>query len=260
MKYTDTHAHYDDPRFDGDRDSLLKTLHETDCDKIFNIGCTLERTELSRLLADEYDFISFAAGIHPSDAPETQEADVNWLNKIESAAKHPKCIGIGEIGLDFFGDYYIPKLHHDIQVDFFRRQIELAIRINKPVIIHSRDAAEETVNILRDYPGLRGQVHCFSYSKEIAEILVKMGFYISLTGVITFKNAKKAVETAAFLPTDRLLLETDCPYMSPEPLRGKRNDSGNIRYIIKKLAEIKGMSEDEIIRVTNQNVKELFDV
>jgi TatD DNase family protein len=250
-EYIDTHAHYDDERYDGDRDELLERLHKGGLRKIINIGCNLERTKMSAQLADRFGFVYAAAGIHPQDVSDLPK---DYLDTLSAYAKMSKTVAIGEIGLEYYGEY----ADKAVQEKVFRAQIELARSFNLPIVIHSRDAAEDTINILKHYAPLKGQMHCFSYSKESAEIFLKMGLHISFTGVLTFKNARRAIETLEIVPPERLLTETDCPYMSPEPVRGTRNDSGNIPHIIKKIAEIKGETYDKIAEITTENAEGLF--
>jgi TatD DNase family protein len=251
MNYIDTHAHYDDERYDDDRETLLNSLHQNGVDKIINIGCNLERTKKSAELAEQFDFIYAAAGIHPQDVTNLPK---DYLDTLSAFAKLSKTVAIGEIGLEYYGDFADKSLQEKI----FREQIELARSFDMPIVIHSRDAAEDTIRILRDYAPIKGQMHCFSYSKESAEIFLKMGLHISFTGVLTFKNARRAIETLEIVPLGRLLTETDCPYMSPEPVRGTRNDSGNIPHIIKKIAEVKGETAEKIAEITVANAESLF--
>jgi TatD DNase family protein len=249
--FIDTHAHYDDERFETDRDELLGRLHRGGAQKIINIGCNVERTKASALIAERFDFVSFTAGIHPQDVLTLPK---DYIDALSAFAKMSKCVAIGEIGLEYYGEYADKKLQERI----FREQIALARDFNLPIIIHSRDAAADTIEILKEYAPLKGQMHCFSYSKESAEIFLKMGLHISFTGVLTFKNAKKAIEALGVVPTDRLLTETDCPYMSPEPVRGTRNDSANLPYIIEKIAEIKNETAEKIAEITTENALKLF--
>jgi TatD DNase family protein len=249
--YIETHAHYDDERYDADRDELLTRLHRGGLTKIINIGCNIERTKMSAELADRFDFVSFTAGIHPQDVLTLPK---DYLDTLSAFAKMSKCVGVGEIGLEYYGDFADKTLQERV----FREQIALARDFDLPVIIHSRDAAGDTIEILREYAPLKGQMHCFSYSKESAEVFLKMGLHISFTGVLTFKNARKAVEALDVVPLERLLTETDCPYMSPEPVRGTRNDSGNIPYIIEKIAALKGETAMKIAEITVSNAEALF--
>ena len=251
----DSHAHYDDERFDADRDELLESIHREGVEYIMTIGADLPTSYAARELAERYDFVYFAAGIHPEQAGDAPE---NYLEELKALAAHPKCRAIGEIGLDYYWDKE-PKVQEN-QRYWFKRQLELAAEASLPVIIHSRDAAQDTMEIMTEAAkkNIRGVIHCYSYSPEMAREYVKLGYYIGVGGVVTFKNAKKLVQTVLELPLERILLETDCPYMAPEPHRGTRNDSSNIPYVISKIAEIKGTTPDEVERVTRANAFELF--
>jgi TatD DNase family protein len=256
--FYDTHAHFDDERFDSDRDELLRSVHERGAKKIINIGCTIERSRKSIELSEKYDFVYATVGIHPSDVCAAPD---DYLEKLQEMALSSKmCVAVGEIGLDYtvFEGEEPDKAR---QERFFREHLALSRQLSLPIIIHSRDAAEDTLRILRDETAkgaLRGVVHCFSYSPEVAKILLTMGYHISLTGVITFKNARKTLESLAEVPLERLLTETDCPYMSPEPERGKRNDSGKIPYIIAKMSDVYNLSPKEIADITMKNADKLF--
>jgi TatD DNase family protein len=256
--FYDTHAHYDDERYDVDRDAILLSVHERGVKKIINIGCTLERSRKSLELAAEYDFVYATVGIHPSDVCACPDYYLENLRGMAVGSK--KCVAVGEIGLDYtvFEGEAPDKAR---QERFFREQIALSRELSLPIIIHSRDAAEDTLRILREETAkgaLHGVVHCDSYSAEVAKILIGMGFHISFTGVITFKNARKTLEAVAAVPIERLLTETDCPYMSPEPERGKRNDSGKIPYIISKLSDIYNLPPKQIADITMSNADRLF--
>jgi TatD DNase family protein len=259
FKFYDTHAHYDDERFDPDRDEVLKTVREAGCERIINIGCTLPRCEKSIELARRYDFVYATVGIHPSDVVSTPE---DYLDKLRDMTKYEKVVAIGEIGLDYtvFEGETPDKAR---QERFFTEQIALARELSLPIIIHSRDATEDTLRILKsewEKGPVQGVMHCYSYSAETAKIVLDMGLHISFTGVLTFKNAKKAVEALKVVPLRRLLTETDAPYMSPEPERGKRNDSGKIKYIIEKIAEIKGVDSAAVAAETVKNAQNLFNL
>ncbi len=249
----DTHAHYDDEQFDIDRESLLGSMKDAGIGTVVNIGANLESSLKSLELSKKYDFVYAAVGVHPSDSDELNDENIEKLRNI---SLDEKCVAIGEIGLD----YYWPVPEHDIQKKWFRRQLNLAREVKKPVVIHSRDAAQDTIEILKDENAgeIGGVVHCFSYSKEIAGVCLDMGFFIGIGGVVTFKNGKKLKEVALNTPLDRILLETDCPYLAPEPNRGKRNSSLNLPYVVKALSEIKGVSEEEIIRVTEENARRMY--
>ena len=249
----DTHAHYDDERFDEDRDVLLASMKEAGIGNIVNIGANMASSQRSLDLAEQYEFMYAAVGVHPSDCAELNDEKIELLKGMSS---FPKCVAIGEIGLD----YYWPEPDHELQKKWFKRQIALAREVKLPVIIHSRDAAADTVSILKSENAgeLGGVVHCFSYSKEIAEECVKMGFYIGIGGVLTFKNGRKMREVVEAIPMDRIILETDCPYLAPEPFRGKRNSSLYLPYVVTAMAQIKGISEEEVIKITEENAKKMY--
>lgn len=251
----ETHAHYDDERFDEDRDQLLRSMREQGIHPIINVGASIESTKTTMELAEKYEFVYAAIGVHPSDIDGLNEETFQWLR--EQAASS-KTVAIGEIGLDYYWDKE-PKVQEKQRI-WFKRQMALAKEVKLPVIIHSRDAAEDTMKIMREVHAeeVPGVVHCYSYSKEMALEFIKMGYYIGVGGVVTFKNAKKLKETVEAIPLERILLETDCPYMAPEPYRGKRNDSSYIPYIVEKIAEIKGITTEEVERVTEQNARTLF--
>ena len=251
----ESHAHYDDSKFDDDREELLSTMQENGIEKIINIGCSIESCKSTLELTKQYPFVYGAMGIHPSDIGDLNEDTFLWLRE---QVKKEKVVAVGEIGLDYYWDKE-PKVQEN-QRYWFKRQLELAAEASLPVIIHSRDAAQDTMEIMTEAAkkNIRGVIHCYSYSPEMALEYVKLGYYIGVGGVVTFKNAKKLVQTVSELPLDRILLETDCPYMAPEPHRGTRNDSSNIPYVIKKIAEIKGTTPDEVERKTRANAFELF--
>lgn len=252
LTYIDSHAHYDDEQFDGDRDELLDRLHENGVRNIVNIGCSLERSQFSVDLAEKYPFVYAAVGVHPEDAPDTPDG---YLSKVEFWMANPKVVAIGEIGLD----YHYEGFDRELQLRFFEEQLDLAERSGLPVIIHSRDATEDTMNILRRRGRVKGVMHCFSGSAETARQVLELGMNISFTGVLTFKNARKAVEAVKVIPLDRLMLETDCPYMAPEPYRGKRCDSSMITRVIDKIAEIKEVSPETVAETTMANTLRLFE-
>lgn len=251
----ETHAHYDDAKFDEDREELLEKVHNSGVNSIVNVGASINSTKQTIELAKTHDYIYAAVGVHPSDIADLNEDTFAWLKE---QTKYEKTIAIGEIGLDYYWDKESEV--QEKQRYWFRRQMDLARETNLPIIIHSRDAAEDTMKVMKEANAheLKGVVHCYSYSKEIAQEFIKMGYYIGVGGVVTFKNARKLVETVEAIPLEKILLETDCPYMAPEPNRGKRNDSSNIQYVIKKIAEIKGISEEEVERITEQNAYSLF--
>lgn len=251
----ETHAHYDDKRFDMDREELLTALPEKGIGKIINVGASLESTKHTLLLAEKYDYVYAAVGVHPSDTGELDDEYFAWLKE---QTKWKKTVAIGEIGLDYYWekDPGIQKL----QRYWFRRQMELAKEASLPVIVHSRDAAADTIEVMKEAHAeeLPGVIHCYSYSPEMAQEFIKMGYYIGVGGVLTFKNARKLKETVAVIPSERILLETDCPYMAPEPHRGKRNDSSYIPYVVEQIAAIKQIPIETVERITWENAERLF--
>lgn len=249
----ETHAHYDDEAFDEDRDILLSSMHENDIEYIVNVGASLKSTAASVELAKKYPFIYAAAGVHPSETGELDEAGFAWLKE---QCLLEKVVAVGEIGLDYYWD----EPAHELQKIWFERQLDLAREVKKPVIIHSRDAAKDTFDIMvkKNAGEIGGVVHCYSYSAEMALEYVKMGFYIGIGGVVTFKNGKKMKEVVEALPIERILLETDSPYLSPEPNRGKRNSSLNLPYVVQKIAEIKRIPYKEVVDITLRNAKCMY--
>lgn len=256
MKIFETHSHYDDGVFDEDRDNLLASMlgENGTIDSIINIGATLKGCQASLDMADKYDNIYAAIGVHPEEIEALNDEKLGWL--YERAQVNQKVVAIGEIGLD----YHYPEPEKEIQQYWFRRQLAMAVELGKPLVIHSREACADTIECMKRENAYKtgGVIHCFSYTKETAKEFLDMNFYIGIGGVVTFKNARKLVEAVEYIPTDRLLLETDCPYMSPEPHRGKRNDSTNIIYVAQKIAQIKGMDAQEVIDITNCNARKLF--
>ena len=253
MKIIDTHAHYDDIKFDTDRDELLAKILDESVEKIINIGCDIKSSEYSVMLSKKYPEISAAVGIHPENADTISEDYIEKLKKL--ALGNPKnVVAIGEIGLDYHYEGY----SRERQIELFRQQIRLADELCLPIIIHSRDATEDTMNILREMKPKKAVMHCYSGSAETALELVKMGYYISFTGVLTFKNSKKAVRACEAIPIERIMLETDSPYMAPSPHRGERCDSSLTHFTAAKLAEIKGISTDEAIEICNKNAYRFF--
>ena len=247
----DTHAHMDDRAFDEDRDALLASLPEQGIGLLMNPGCSLASSRNAVALAERYDYIYAAVGSHP-DAADEVTGEV--LAEYRALCKHEKVLAIGEIGLD----YHYEDIPRARQQAAFRAQMALAAELDLPVIVHEREAHEDGMRIVEEYPTVKGVFHCYSGSAEMAKWLVSRGWYIGFTGVLTFKNARKAVETAASIPLDRIVLETDCPYMSPEPFRGKRNDPGRLYRMAEKLAEIRGLSVEEIHAITTENGKKLY--
>lgn len=251
LNYFESHAHYDDKRFNSDRDRLLSSLPSLGVCTIINSGADMHSSRQGLKLAEKYPHVYFAAGVHPHDAKSMTEADIAEL---ETLLGHPKAVALGEIGLDFHYD----NSPRNVQRRWFIKQLELAKKVNKPVIIHSRDAAQECFDIISRSGVSSGVIHCYSGSPEMALAYIQMGFYIGIGGVITYKNSKKLVEVAEKIPLERILIETDCPYLSPEPNRGKRNDSSNLKYVVEKLAEIKNLPPESIADITKLNAENLF--
>lgn len=250
----DSHAHYDDESFDEDREQVIKELKENGIVGILNCGASLEGARASVKLSQKYDFIYAAVGIHPEFADIVNDEVIEELKNLTNFSK---VRAIGEIGLDYFGEENPPR---EVQKNAFIRQMQLAEELQMPVVIHDRDAHEDTLNILKLFPKVTGVVHCFSGSVEFAKECLKLGYYIGFTGVVTFKNAKKAVEVAKAVPLDRILLETDCPYMAPVPYRGKRNRSDYIEHIAVKIAEIKSDLTINVKKQTIRNAKDLLKI
>ena len=248
----DTHAHYNDKAFNEDRTKLLDSFTESGILGVINCGTDIEESKNSIALSKEYDFMYCAVGFHPE---EIHKANVNYLNEIKELSKYKKCVAIGEIGLD----YYWVKDNKEEQKRIFTEQVILANELNLPVIIHSRDAHNDTLEILKKYKP-KGVLHCFSGSVEVMKEVLKLGMYIGLGGAVTFKNARVPLEVAKELPLERLLLETDCPYMSPVPMRGKRNQSTYISFVAEKIAEVKNLTKEEVLTTANNNAFKLFNI
>ena len=251
----DTHAHYDDEAFDEDRNNLLKGMQSQGVDFIVNVGSSIDSTKKTLEIAKEYPFIYAAIGVHPSETEGLSEEDMQW---IKSKASYEKVVAIGEIGLD----YYWPEPDKAVQKKWFERQLQIAEEVKLPVIVHSRDAAKDTFEVLREWKQNLTNVviHCFSYSKEMAKEYLNMDFYFGIGGVLTFKNAKKLIEAVEYIPMDRILLETDCPYLAPDPYRGKRNQSNYIDLVAQKLSQIKKISKEKVLTQTMQNAKEFYGI
>ena len=250
----DTHAHMDDRSFDEDREQLLASLPGQGLQLLMNPGCSLESSRNAVKLANTYDYLYAAVGSHPDVADEVNEAVLEEYRTL--CKRNPKVKAIGEIGLD----YHYEDIPRQIQLKAFRAQMELARERNLPVIVHEREAHEDGMAVVREFPEVTGVFHCYSGSAEMARQLVDRGWYIGFTGVLTFKNARKAVEVASSIPLERIVLETDCPYMAPEPFRGKRNDPGKLYRMAEKLAEIRGLSVEEIHAITLENGKRLYRI
>ncbi len=247
----DTHAHYDARRFDSDRHELLASMEQNGVGRILNAGCDLESSRMAMELAHQYNFIYAAVGSHPDDADHVDGALVDTYREL---AKDKKVVAIGEIGLD----YYYEDVPREQQKKAFRMQMELARELNLPVIVHERDAHGDGLEIVKDFPDVTGVFHCYSGSLEMARELVKLGWYVGFTGVLTFKNARKALEVAENVPLHRIVLETDCPYMAPEPYRGKRCDSTMLPRMADKLAQLRDKTVEEIEQITWENGCRLF--
>lgn len=275
----DTHAHYNDKQFDADRDELLSSMSEQNVGTIVNVGASFQDCKDGVALARKYPFVYAAVGLHPDDVGELEAAEpavagpadagvevagqagesgnvvFDWIRK--TAETDSKVVAIGEIGLD----YHWNVETHDVQEKWFRRQLDLAEELNLPVSVHSRDAAEDTLRILKEYAGrITAVMHCYSYSPELAEEYVKLGYYFGVGGVVTFKNGKKLKRTVEAVPMERILLETDCPYLAPDPYRGKRNHSGYIDYVAAEIASLKGLTKEEVIAITEANAKRFFNM
>ena len=251
----DTHAHYDDEAFDEDRERLIEEISQSNISKIVNVGANLSTSENSVALSKKYDSFYAAVGVHPDDAAEVTD---EGIDKLRELAKWKKVVAIGEIGLD----YYWNKDNTELQKEAFKRQIELAKELSLPIIVHSREAAKDTMDILRESDAGKtgGVIHCFSYSPEIAVEAVKMGFYIGIGGVVTFKNAKKLKESVEVIPLEKIVLETDCPYLAPDPFRGKRNSSLYLEYVVKEIARLKDLDEETVIEQTYKNALNMYKI
>ena len=251
----DTHAHYDDEAFDEDRDSLLKSLPENGIESAVNVSSNIASVQATLALIKKYPFLYGAVGIHPNETGELDESRFQWL---EQMTQMPKVVAVGEIGLDYYWD----EPEREIQKEWFVRQLNMARKVKLPVIIHSRDAAKDTLDIMKGEKSweIGGVIHCFSYGKEIAKEYLDMGFFLGIGGVLTFQNGKKLKEVAEYAPLEQIVLETDCPYLSPVPNRGRRNSSLNLPYVVKALADIRHISEQEVINITNQNAKRLYRI
>ena len=252
MPIFDTHAHYDDSRFDGDRDAVLAALREAGVELVLDPGCDLPSSRAAAALAERYSHVYAAAGIHPENCAGFQDTDLAALRQLLA---QPKVAAIGEIGLDY---YWAENPPRDFQQMVFRKQLALAEELDLPVIVHDREAHGDSLSIIREFPAVTGVFHCFSGSPEMAGELLKRGWYLGFDGPITYKNARRAPEVAAITPLERMVVETDAPYLSPVPVRGRRNDSRYLPHVIAKLAEWKGVTPEEMTRITCENGKRLF--
>lgn len=251
----DTHAHYDDEAYDRDREQVLEQIRQGGVSLVADVGASLESTRKAIALSREYDFIYAVAGVHPSEVGELTPKDMEWL---EQVSEEEKVVAIGEIGLD----YHYPEPDREIQKHWFREQLKLAQKVQLPISIHSREAAKDTLDIIQELHGEKygGVIHCFSYSWEMAKTYIDMGFYLGIGGVVTFKNAKKLKEVVANTPIEHIVLETDAPYLTPEPNRGKRNASHYLKYVAEAIGEIKGISPEEVIRITTENGLQMYHI
>lgn len=249
----DTHSHYDDEVFDDDREGLLKGLEEKGVGNVVTVGADIATSQKAIALAGTYEHVYAAIGVHPNEVGGMEEKAIQWLREHSS---EEKVVAIGEIGLD----YYWKEPEPELQKIWFQEQIALAREVKLPIIFHSREAAEDTMRIIQDTKAYEcgGVIHCYSYSKELAKEYVKMGYFIGVGGVVTFKNGRKLKETVEAIPMEHIVLETDCPYLAPEPNRGKRNDSSNLVYVAEEIARLKGMTAEEVIEITEKNARRLY--
>lgn len=249
----DTHAHYDDEAFQEDRETLLMSLREHGIEAVVNVGASIQTTKNTLELIKKYPFMYGVVGVHPNETAELNEDLINWLRQ---ASFEEKVVAIGEIGLDYYWNEPEPQ----IQKHWFVRQLDLARERKLPIVVHSRDAAKDTLDIIKAEKAyeLGGVIHCFSYSVEMAREYLKLGFYLGIGGVVTFNNAKKLKEVVAYMPIEQMVLETDCPYLSPVPNRGKRNSSLNLPYVVKAISELKGIPEETVIEITRSNARRLY--
>ena len=254
MRVFDTHAHYDSGAFNADRLEVLASMPGEGVALILNPGCELDSSRTAVELSERFSFVYAAVGVHPSDCGEWQDS---WLEELKALAAHEKVKAIGEIGLDYYWKENPPR---EFQQQVFRKQMELAQELDLPVIIHDREAHQDCLSIVREYPGVRGVYHCYSGSLEDAKVLVKLGWMLSFTGVVTYKNARKSLEVIQWLPMDRIMIETDSPYLTPEPFRGKRNDSGKVHLVAEKIAQVKNIEAEEVARITLENGKRFFNI
>ena len=254
MRVFDTHAHYDSGAFNADRMELLASMPERDVELILNPGCDLESSKTAVSLADAFPYVYAAVGVHPSDCGGWTDSHVDRLREL---AKHPKVRAIGEIGLDYYWKENPPK---DFQKQVFHAQMELAEELSLPVIIHDREAHQDCLGVVKAHPNVKGVYHCYSGSLEDAKTLVKLDWMLSFTGVVTYKNARKSLEVIEWLPMDRIMIETDSPYLTPEPFRGKRNDSSRVHLVAETIARVKGIEAEEAARITLENGKRFFRI
>lgn len=251
----DSHAHYDDEAFDEDREALLAGLKENGVGMVVNVSASIDTCENTLDLIKKYDFMYGTIGVHPSETGVLKDGDEN---KLKQWADNEKIVAIGEMGLD----YYYPEPSRECQKIWFRKQINIAKELGLPLVIHSREAAADTLTLIKEEKAYEcgGVIHCFSYEREMAREYLDMGFYLGIGGVVTFKNARKLKEAVEYAPIDKIILETDCPYLAPEPFRGKRNDSTLIKYVAEQIGLIKGISPEEVIGITYENAKKMYNI
>lgn len=251
----ESHAHYEDKKFESDRGAILESLQKNGIGTVVNVASSLETVSATLDLTRQYDFIYGAVGVHPEETAELNEENFAWLCE---QTKQDKVVAVGEIGLDYYWD----EPERSIQKQWFDRQMDLAREVKLPMIIHSREAAKDTLDMMKAKKAgeIGGVIHCFSYGKEMAREYLSMGFYLGIGGVVTFSNAKKLKEVVEYAPLDRILLETDCPYLAPVPNRGKRNSSLNLIYVAEEIARLKGISSQEVIEVTEKNARKMYQV
>ena len=254
MRVFDTHAHYDSGAFNGDRMEVLSSMPDRGVELILNPGCDLDSSRTAVSLAEQFPFVYAAVGVHPSDC---EGFDQSTLEGLRTLAAHPKVRAVGEIGLDYYWKENPPR---DFQKQVFHVQMELAEELSLPVIIHDREAHQDCLEVVKSHPNVKGVYHCYSGSLEDAKVLVKLGWMLSFTGVVTYKNARKSLEVIEWLPMDRIMIETDSPYLTPEPFRGKRNDSGHVHLVAETIARVKGMDPEEAARITLENGKRFFGI
>ena len=254
MRLFDTHAHYDSGAFNADRLEVLASMPEKGVEKILNPGCEMESSRTAVSLAEKFPFVYAAVGVHPSDCGPWEDG---WLEELRTLAAHPKVKAIGEIGLDYYWKDNPPR---EFQQKVFHAQLELAEQLGLPVIVHDREAHQNCLEVVRAHPNVTGVYHCYSGSLEDAKILVKMGWMLSFTGVVTYKNARKSLEVIRWLPMDRLMIETDSPYLTPEPFRGQRNDSSKVYRVAETVAQVKELDPDEVAEITMENGMRFFGI
>ena len=254
MRLFDTHAHYDSGAFNADRPEVLASMPGQGVELILNPGCELDSSRTAVELAERFPFVYAAVGVHPSDCGPWEDG---WRDELKALAGHPKVRAIGEIGLDY---YWKENPSHEFQQKVFHAQLELAEELHLPVIVHDREAHHDCLEVVRAHPNVTGVYHCYSGSLEDAKTLVKLGWMLSFTGVVTYKNARRSLEVIDWLPMDRIMIETDSPYLTPEPFRGQRNDSGKVYRVAETIAQVKGLSPEEAAQITLENGKRFFGI